>query len=123
MPFKPEDIPLDCLPLVLEHLPSRRDLSRCALVNRAFHSAAIPILYRTLDAQIRMAVSTEALEPPTTRGLIAYILSRHQKGGGDNRVVHSSATLLRHPEYAQFVRHIEQSGMLSPCIEFLRRIS
>ena len=57
MPFKPEVIPLDCLPLVLEHLPSRRDLAHCALVDRAFHNAAIPILYRTLDAQIRVVVS------------------------------------------------------------------
>lgn len=57
MSFKPEDIPLDFLPLVLEHLPSRRDLYWCALVNRAFHSAAIPILYRTLDARIRVVVS------------------------------------------------------------------
>lgn len=61
MSFRPELIPLDFLPLVLEHLPSRRDLSRCALVNRAFHSVAIPILYRTLDAQIRVFVSFGAV--------------------------------------------------------------
>lgn len=56
MAFNPDNIPLDLLPLILENLTSKRDLYHCALVDHAFHATAIPILYRTLDVQVRFLV-------------------------------------------------------------------
>ena len=45
-------LPLDVLPLILEHLHDRRDLCTCAQLSRAFHHAATPLLYRTLDVRV-----------------------------------------------------------------------
>ena len=45
-------LPLDVLPLILEHLTDRRDLCTCALLSRGFNHAATPLLYRTLDVRV-----------------------------------------------------------------------
>jgi hypothetical protein len=55
--FRPEKIPLDILPTLLESLSDRRDWHACALVNWAFNVAATPLLYRTLDSKIISQVS------------------------------------------------------------------
>ena len=47
-----EALPLDVLPMILEHLSDRRDLCTCAQLSKAFHHAATPILYRTLDVRV-----------------------------------------------------------------------
>ena len=49
---------LDIVALIVEHIDHKRDLYNCALVNRAFHCAVTPRLYRVLDAQVRVTVST-----------------------------------------------------------------
>lgn len=48
---------LDIVALIVEHIDHKRDLYNCALVNRAFHCAVTPRLYRVLDAQVRIIVS------------------------------------------------------------------
>lgn len=47
-----EALPLDVLPLILEHLSDRKDLCTCALLSKDFHNAATPLLYRTLDVRV-----------------------------------------------------------------------
>ncbi|KAI0764407.1 hypothetical protein BD413DRAFT_482654 [Trametes elegans] len=79
-------LPLDVLPLILEHLTDRRDLRTCAQLSKAFHHAATPLLYRTLDVRIT-----------------ANKMQRHV-------VVHPSATILKKPEYAKYVRHVRENG-------------
>ncbi|CDO72587.1 hypothetical protein BN946_scf184985.g6 [Trametes cinnabarina] len=79
-------LPLDVLPLILENL-HRRDLHTCAQLSKAFHHAATPLLYRTLDVR----VTTD---------------KRFRK----SVVVHPSTTILRKPEYAKYVRHVHENG-------------
>ena len=66
-----EALPLDVLPLILAHLSDRRDLCTCALLSKAFHNAATPLLYRTLDVRVvkhrRLPVSC-AEAPHNVRG-------------------------------------------------------
>ena len=45
-------LPLDVLPIILEHLTDRRDLCTCAQLSKAFHNAVTPLLYRTLDVRV-----------------------------------------------------------------------
>ncbi|KAI0629697.1 hypothetical protein C8Q77DRAFT_302534 [Trametes polyzona] len=80
-------LPLDVLPLILEHLTDRRDLHTCAQVSKAFHHAATPLLYRTLDVRL---TEYNKLQRPV--------------------VVHPSATILKRPEYAKYVRHVRENG-------------
>ncbi|TFK83277.1 hypothetical protein K466DRAFT_498786 [Polyporus arcularius HHB13444] len=80
-------LPLDVLPLILEHLSDRRELCTCAQLSKAFHHAATPLLYRTLDVRV-----------VTKRRLQTAI------------VVHPSVTILKKPEYAKYVRHVRESG-------------
>ncbi|KAI0827702.1 hypothetical protein BC628DRAFT_1409623 [Trametes gibbosa] len=80
-------LPLDILPLILEHITDRRDLHTCAQLSRAFHHAATPILYHTLD--VRLSVYNKLQRPV---------------------VVHPSATILKRPEYARYVRHVRENG-------------
>lgn len=47
-----ENIPLDVVPLIFEHLTDRRDLYNCIQSCRVFRSAATPFLYRNLDSRI-----------------------------------------------------------------------
>ena len=47
-----EALPLDLLPMILGHLTDRQDLCTCALLSKAFHHAATPLLYRTLDVRM-----------------------------------------------------------------------
>lgn len=47
-----EYLPLDVIPLILEHLTDRRDLHTCARVSKAFYHATTPLLYRTLDVRV-----------------------------------------------------------------------
>lgn len=54
MLFNPDRIPADIVGYIVEHLSSRKDLYRCALVNRVFHAAAIPLLWRTLDVRMKV---------------------------------------------------------------------
>ncbi|KAI8978244.1 hypothetical protein BD414DRAFT_495012 [Trametes punicea] len=82
-----DGLPLDVLPLILEHLSDRRDLHTCAQLSKAFHHAATPLLYRTLDVRL------------TTN-------KRFQK----SVVVHPSTTILKKPEYAKYVRHVRENG-------------
>lgn len=56
MGFKPQDVPADIIPPILELLTDRRDLNHCTLVSRTFNDAATPLLYRTLDSRIRVVV-------------------------------------------------------------------
>ncbi|KAI0688475.1 hypothetical protein BC835DRAFT_311047 [Cytidiella melzeri] len=78
---------LDITALVVEHVHNRRDLYHCALVNRDFHRAVTPFLYRTLDSQIRVI--------------------RNHSG---SRVIHPAATLLQQPSYAHYVRHVSETA-------------
>ncbi|RPD57433.1 hypothetical protein L227DRAFT_578036 [Lentinus tigrinus ALCF2SS1-6] len=80
-------LPLDVLPLILEHLSDRRDLCTCAQLSKAFHHAATPLLYRILDVRV-----------VTKRRLQTAI------------VVHPSTTILQKPEYAKYVRHVRENG-------------
>ncbi|KAI0712786.1 hypothetical protein C8T65DRAFT_574448 [Cerioporus squamosus] len=80
-------LPLDVLPLILEHLSDRRELCTCAQLSKAFHHAATPLLYRTLDVRV-----------VTKRKLQTAI------------VVHPSTTILQRPDYAKYVRHVRESG-------------
>ncbi|KAI0753357.1 hypothetical protein C8Q80DRAFT_1217526 [Daedaleopsis nitida] len=80
-------LPLDVLPLILEHLSDRRDLCTCAQLSRSFHDAATPLLYRTLDVRV---VTDLKRQRPT--------------------VVHPSATILKKPEYAKYVRYVRETG-------------
>ena len=57
MPFDPSKIPTDVIPCIVQSLPLCKDLYRCALVNRVFYEAAIPVLYRTLDTRVPTVVS------------------------------------------------------------------
>ncbi|OSC98437.1 hypothetical protein PYCCODRAFT_1439306 [Trametes coccinea BRFM310] len=82
-----EYLPLDVLPLILQHLTDRRDLHTCAQLSKAFHHVATPLLYRTLDVRVT-----------TNR--------RYQK----SVVVHPSTTILHKPEYARYVRHVHENG-------------
>lgn len=50
---------LDIIALIVEHLRDRRDLYSCALVNRTFHCAVTPRLYRVLDVPLRVIVSCD----------------------------------------------------------------
>ncbi|KAI0366753.1 hypothetical protein BV20DRAFT_1001875 [Pilatotrama ljubarskyi] len=81
-----EWLPLDVLPLILEHL-DRRDLRTSAQISKAFHHAATPLLYRTLD--VRVSGFNERQRPV---------------------VIHPSATILKRPEYAKYVRHVRENG-------------
>ncbi|KAJ7876056.1 hypothetical protein B0H14DRAFT_2714450 [Mycena olivaceomarginata] len=82
----PSQLPLDLLRPILEQLTDRRDLSSCVLVNRNFNRAAIPLLYSVLDSRV---------------------VSR----SGDKTVVyHPSTTLNKRPEFAQYVRHVTETG-------------
>lgn len=47
----PQDLPFDILPPILENL-DRKDLYAATLVNKAFHRAATPLLYASLDSRI-----------------------------------------------------------------------
>ncbi|KAI0330444.1 hypothetical protein GY45DRAFT_1353997 [Cubamyces sp. BRFM 1775] len=80
-------LPLDVLPLILEHLTDRRDLHTCAQLSKAFHNAATPLLYRTLDVRV---TTYNKMQRPI--------------------VVHPSATILQKPEYAKYVRHVRENG-------------
>ncbi|KAI0087091.1 hypothetical protein BDY19DRAFT_300212 [Irpex rosettiformis] len=76
---------LDIISLIVEHVHDRRDLYNCALVNRPFHCAVTPRLYRVLDTQ-------------RTHGI------------NGSRVVHPASTLLQRPAYANYVRHISETA-------------
>ncbi|KAH7921451.1 hypothetical protein BV22DRAFT_1072325 [Leucogyrophana mollusca] len=80
--FSPENVPLDVLQPILDHLSDRRDLNASALVSRNFNRAATPLLYRTLDSRILK----------------------------NNVLVHPSATLLKRPQLAHYVRHVTETG-------------
>ncbi|KAJ8490148.1 hypothetical protein ONZ51_g2474 [Trametes cubensis] len=80
-------LPLDVLPLILEHLTDRRDLHTCAQLSKAFHNAATPLLYRTLDVRVTMYTGMQ-------RAI----------------VLHPSTTILQRPEYAKYVRHVRENG-------------
>lgn len=45
-------LPLDVLPLILDHLSDRRDLCTCTQLSKVFNHAATPLLYRTLDVRV-----------------------------------------------------------------------
>ncbi|KAH9896408.1 uncharacterized protein BXZ73DRAFT_95219 [Epithele typhae] len=57
-------LPLDVLPLILEHLADRRDLCTCAQLSKVFHYAATPLLYRTLDVRITTHKGLVKLQKP-----------------------------------------------------------
>ncbi|KAI0352044.1 hypothetical protein OH77DRAFT_1461163 [Trametes cingulata] len=87
-----ECLPLDVLPLILEHL-DRRDLRTSAQISKAFHHAATPLLYRTLDVRVSVFGKMQV-----------------RNGSGDRPVViHPSATILKRPEYAKYVRHVREN--------------
>jgi hypothetical protein len=46
-------IPVDIIHAVLEQVNDRRDLHSAALASRDFNRAATPLLYRTLDSDMR----------------------------------------------------------------------
>ncbi|KAI0944060.1 hypothetical protein AcV7_001980 [Taiwanofungus camphoratus] len=102
--FRPENIPVDILPLIFEHLVDRRDLHNCAQLSRSFNLAATPILYRTLDSRL---LKTRRERPV---------------------VLHPSRTLLQKPQYAKYVRRLREtsavaltmSGLIPGCYEALR---
>lgn len=102
-----EYLPLDVLPLILEHLTDRRDLHTCAQLSKAFHHAATPLLYRTLDVRVteynKLKVSAYHF-CCRRRLLIECIVQRPE-------VVHPSATILKRPEYAKYVRHVRENGL------------
>ncbi|KAJ6497524.1 hypothetical protein C8R45DRAFT_822497, partial [Mycena sanguinolenta] len=79
-----QDLPLDLLRPILEELSDRRDLCSCVLVNRNFNRAAIPLLYSVLDS--RRVVSKS--------DIVAY----------------PSTTLIKRPEFAQYVHHVTETG-------------
>ncbi|OJA15022.1 hypothetical protein AZE42_05246 [Rhizopogon vesiculosus] len=88
-----ENVPVDLLQPILNHLSTRRHLSATALVNRAFNRAATPLLYRTLDSQLWC-----------------------------NVLHHPSATLLKRPELAQYVWHVTETGKGLECaVQSLRQ--
>ncbi|KAI0800281.1 hypothetical protein C8Q74DRAFT_1191039 [Fomes fomentarius] len=95
-------LPLDVLPLILEHLSDRKDLCTCALLSKDFHNAATPLLYRTLDVRVGKTSLTQRplwMQTPT--------------------VVHPSATILKNPQYAKYVRHVRETDCrkaLSLCV-------
>ncbi|KZT72406.1 hypothetical protein DAEQUDRAFT_664356 [Daedalea quercina L-15889] len=90
----PRKIPIDILPLILEHLVDRRDLRVCAQLHSTFHVAATPILYRTLDSRV---MKTRL---------------------GRSVVCHPASTLLKKPEYAKYVRHVRETGERRRAIGF-----
>lgn len=51
------DLPLDILYPILTNLNDAKDWCVCALVNKTFNKAAIPLLYRNLDTRIITKVS------------------------------------------------------------------
>ena len=64
-----EALPLDVLPLILEHLSDRRDLCTCAQLSKAFHNAATPLLYRTLDVRVVTHDNSQVSRVSTTVGV------------------------------------------------------
>ena len=66
--FNPRRIPLDVLPLILEHLVDRRDLRICAQLHSTFHDAATPILYRTLDSRVKKTRHGVRIVAPSKSG-------------------------------------------------------
>jgi hypothetical protein len=56
------DLPLELLPLIIQHLVKPSYLASVCLVNHAFHAFAVPILYERLviypwykDAKLKVA--------------------------------------------------------------------
>ncbi|KAI0669401.1 hypothetical protein C8Q78DRAFT_977327 [Trametes maxima] len=82
-------LPLDVLPLILEHLTDRRDLHTCAQISKAFNHATTPLLYRTLDVRL---TAYNTMQRPI--------------------VVHPSTTILERPEFARYVRHVRENAAL-----------
>ncbi|KXN87161.1 hypothetical protein AN958_09125 [Leucoagaricus sp. SymC.cos] len=76
------ELPLELLPVILEHLPKVHYLTRTALVNHAFHQATIPLLYAR-----------------------ASIYSWHREAKG--RVIQLFMTLSSCPNLARYVRRLE----------------
>ncbi|EJF60664.1 hypothetical protein BD309DRAFT_1042740 [Dichomitus squalens] len=87
-----EALPLDVLPIILGYLTDRHDLCTCAHLSKAFHHAATPILYRTLDVRV---VTTKI---------------KHQPQPQPPVIVHPSTTILKKPEYAKYVRHVREAA-------------
>ncbi|GLB37833.1 putative F-box-like [Lyophyllum shimeji] len=83
-PFALQDLPVDILPPILVQLSDRKDLHACALVSKVFNRAATPLLYQTLDSRI---ISRSVVHHPAT-------------------------TLLQRPQYAQYVRHVTETGAI-----------
>ena len=50
--MKAQELPLDLLQPILEHLTDRKDWLACSLVNKAFNQTATPLLYHTLDSRL-----------------------------------------------------------------------
>ena len=44
-------LPADLVQPILEQLTKKADLCRCALVNRVFYAAAVPVLYRDIEVK------------------------------------------------------------------------
>ncbi|KIP09002.1 hypothetical protein PHLGIDRAFT_116720, partial [Phlebiopsis gigantea 11061_1 CR5-6] len=85
MAFHPERIPADIVRHVVAHLDSRKDLYRCALVNKLFHLAAVPLLWTTLNVRMKPWARPGPLHP--------------------------AAVLLQRPEYCLYVFEIcEDTG-------------
>ncbi|KAG5646222.1 hypothetical protein DXG03_004048 [Asterophora parasitica] len=86
-PLSLQDLPADILPPILAQLSDRADWHSCALVSKVFNRVATPLLYRTLDSRI---ISKSVVH-------------------------HPSATLLKRPEYAQYVRRVTETGAVHRC--------
>ncbi|TDL18013.1 hypothetical protein BD410DRAFT_822477 [Rickenella mellea] len=87
--FAPEEIPEDILPFIFTHLTNRKDLFATALASRVFNRAALPILYRKLDARAK----------ETKKGIV---------------VNHPAETLLKRHELARYVFEVQESDRVLP---------
>ncbi|KAI0062515.1 hypothetical protein BV25DRAFT_1803980 [Artomyces pyxidatus] len=76
------DLPIELLPLILQHVVKASHLARIALVNRSFYTFAVPLLYERITI---------------------YPWYRHSK----TRVVQLFTTLAEHPDLALFVRRLD----------------
>ncbi|KAF8510199.1 hypothetical protein BU17DRAFT_55597 [Hysterangium stoloniferum] len=76
------DLPTDLLPLILQHIIKPHHLAKCCLVNRAFHSFTVPLLYERI-----------------------FIYAWHKDG--KTKVRKLFETLSEYPQLAKYVKKLE----------------
>jgi len=104
MAFRPRILPADILHTIFENLTdSRRDLHAATLVNWEFNRAATVYLYRTLDTWTRL----DRQEVSTSLLCALSLLDRFISLAQLPIDLRPQNTILRRPELARHVRHIQ----------------